>query len=45
LFAALNLVLGAGTWQQLRVEQKLDKVTARRTMTLLVHGLLAQQPQ
>lgn len=45
LFAALNLVLGAGTWQQLRVEQKLDKVTARRTMTLLVHGLLAQQLQ
>jgi AcrR family transcriptional regulator len=45
VLAALNLALGIGTWQQLRLEQHLDQATARRVMTLLVHGLIAEQPQ
>jgi AcrR family transcriptional regulator len=44
LFNALNMVLSISTWQQLRLEQKLDKVTARQTVSVIVRGLIAQQP-
>jgi AcrR family transcriptional regulator len=45
VFGALNLALSIGTWQQLRLEQQLDQATARRVMTLLVRGLIAEQAQ
>lgn len=44
-FAALNMAMSITTWQQLRLEQKLDTVTARRAITMLVHGLVASQPE
>jgi len=44
LFASLSMVLSISSWQQLRMEQKLDMATARRVMTSLVHGLVAAQP-
>lgn len=44
LFASLSMVLSISSWQQLRLEQKLDMATARRVMTSLVHRLVADQP-